>query len=223
MREIEKKISLQDYIRVLLKRKWIIFTVIITALLVVLTANSFMSPVYKATTTILISQVGDQQAIFGGVAVIGEGDTTPAVGTHTYPAESVVNITNITTVPSGGCYSFTEWSGDITGTVNPTTVSPVKNQIDSLIEEIKKRTEKKERITDANKTVTANFEARIVYNVDTGVDYSSIQVAIDAAVDGQTIVVCTGTYSENIVFDGRNIIVRSSDPSDPAIVAATII
>jgi uncharacterized protein involved in exopolysaccharide biosynthesis len=63
----EEEISLQDYIRVLRKRKWTIFTVIITALLVVLIANFFMSPVYKATTTILISQSGAQQTIFGGV------------------------------------------------------------------------------------------------------------------------------------------------------------
>ena len=68
MREREEEMSLQDYIRVLLKRKWIIFTVLIIALLAVLIANLFMSPVYKATTTILISQSGAQQAIFGDVA-----------------------------------------------------------------------------------------------------------------------------------------------------------
>jgi uncharacterized protein involved in exopolysaccharide biosynthesis len=62
----EEEMFLQDYIRVLRKRKWTIFTVIITALLAILIANSFMSPVYKATTTILISQSGAQQAIFGG-------------------------------------------------------------------------------------------------------------------------------------------------------------
>ena len=67
MREIEEEISLQDYIRILLKRKWTVFTIVITALLVALIANSLMSPVYKATTTILISQSGAQQAIFGGV------------------------------------------------------------------------------------------------------------------------------------------------------------
>jgi uncharacterized protein involved in exopolysaccharide biosynthesis len=67
MREIEEGISLQDFIRVLFKRKWTIFTIVITTLLIVLIANFFMSPVYKATTTILISQSGAQQAIFGGV------------------------------------------------------------------------------------------------------------------------------------------------------------
>jgi len=68
MKEIEEEeMSLQDHIRVLVKRKWAIFAIVITALLVVLITNFFMSPVYKATTTILISQSGAQQAIFGGV------------------------------------------------------------------------------------------------------------------------------------------------------------
>ena len=67
MREIEEERSLQDYIRVLFKRKWTIFTIVIITLLIVLIANSLMSPVYKATTTILISQYGAQQAVFGSV------------------------------------------------------------------------------------------------------------------------------------------------------------
>jgi len=66
MREIEEEeMSLQDYIRVLRKRKWTIFKVIIIAFLAVLIVNFFMSPVYKATTTILISPSGAQQDIFG--------------------------------------------------------------------------------------------------------------------------------------------------------------
>lgn len=69
MREIEneEEISLQDYIRVLRKRKWTIFTVTLTALIVGLIANFFMPPVYKATTTVLLSKSGAQQAIFGDV------------------------------------------------------------------------------------------------------------------------------------------------------------
>jgi len=77
MREIEEVMSLQDYIRVLHKRKWTIFTGIITVFLAVLIANFFMSPVYKATTTILISQSGTQQAIFGGAdanLIVGRAD-----------------------------------------------------------------------------------------------------------------------------------------------------
>src|SRR5665648_549365 len=62
----DEEISLQDYIRVLRKRKWTIFTVTITAIIIVLIANFFMSPVYKTTTTVLLSKSSTPQAIFGG-------------------------------------------------------------------------------------------------------------------------------------------------------------
>jgi parallel beta-helix repeat protein len=62
-----------------------------------------------------------------------------------------------------------------------------------------------------------------VYNIDTGIGYDTIQEAIDAALDGEIIIVYPGTYDENIVFDNRNITVQSTDPSDPSVVSATII
>ena len=66
LQEEEEEISLQDYILILRKRKRTIFAVIITALLAVLIANLFMPPVYKATTTVLLSKSVAPQAIFGG-------------------------------------------------------------------------------------------------------------------------------------------------------------
>jgi len=62
----EEEISLQDYIRVLRKRKWTIFTVTIIAIIAVLIVNFFMPPVYKTTTTVLLSKSSSPQAIFGG-------------------------------------------------------------------------------------------------------------------------------------------------------------
>jgi parallel beta-helix repeat protein/predicted outer membrane repeat protein len=54
-------------------------------------------------------------------------------------------------------------------------------------------------------------------------DYSSIQTAIDAANDGDVVVAEADTYHERINFLGKAITVKSTDPNDPAVVAATII
>jgi hypothetical protein len=55
-------------------------------------------------------------------------------------------------------------------------------------------------------------------------DFGTIQEAINAAVDGKTIVVTPGTYYEHdIDFLGKAITVRSMDPGDSAVVATTII
>lgn len=53
--------------------------------------------------------------------------------------------------------------------------------------------------------------------------YSSIQSAINDANNGDTIIVDANTYYENINFLGRAITVKSTDPNDPNVVAATII
>ena len=54
-------------------------------------------------------------------------------------------------------------------------------------------------------------------------DQPTIQTAINIAVNGDEIIVAPGTYFETINFLGKAIIVRSTDPDDPAVVQSTII
>ena len=76
--------------------------------------------------------------------------------------------------------------------------------------------------------VTAEFpeteeDTGPVYNQTKNTYYDTIQAAIDASSSEDIIVVSTGTYNENIVFDNKNITLKSSDPADPSVVASTII
>lgn len=54
-------------------------------------------------------------------------------------------------------------------------------------------------------------------------DYSTIQEAIDNVANGTVIIVEEGTYKENINFNGKEITLRSTDPSNSGVVAKTII
>jgi hypothetical protein len=50
-----------------------------------------------------------------------------------------------------------------------------------------------------------------------------IQAGINKASDGDTVIVAEGTYVENINFDAKNIVLRSTNPMDWAVVKQTII
>jgi predicted outer membrane repeat protein len=71
---------------------------------------------------------------------------------------------------------------------------------------------------------TIPCSARIITVDDDGpADYSNVQAAIDAAEEGDEIIVSIGIYYENISFRGNNFILRSTEPLNPIVVAATII
>ncbi len=62
-----------------------------------------------------------------------------------------------------------------------------------------------------------------IENISKGRRYGYIQDSIVDSGLGDTIVVGEGIYQENIDFKGKSIILQSTDPNDPAVVAATVI
>lgn len=54
-------------------------------------------------------------------------------------------------------------------------------------------------------------------------DYPTIQSAIVAAANGDTIVVQPGSYNQSIHYLGKNVIITSIDPNDPGLVESTTI
>ncbi len=67
----------------------------------------------------------------------------------------------------------------------------------------------------------------ITVDNDAPADFNNIQAAIDSANNGDIVIISPGTYSGNgnrdIDFKGKAITVRSTEPNNPNIVAATII
>ncbi len=74
-----------------------------------------------------------------------------------------------------------------------------------------------------NNPQTVNISLQIRGTLYVPTDYPTIQSALDAADEGDTIVVLPGAYVANISFNGKDVILTSTDPEDPAIVASTII
>jgi len=77
--------------------------------------------------------------------------------------------------------------------------------------------------TEDGQTATASQEVQVLDALVVPGAYSKIQDAIDAARNGDTIVVLPGTYRENIRIQEKTILLKSSDPTNPDIVKSTIL
>lgn len=67
------------------------------------------------------------------------------------------------------------------------------------------------------------YDTPSVHNLTQGMDHFTLLAAINSAKSGDEIAADQGRYSESINFGGKAIILRSSDPNDPNVVAKTII
>ncbi|MCP4260778.1 MAG: hypothetical protein GY774_25115 [Planctomycetes bacterium] len=74
--------------------------------------------------------------------------------------------------------------------------------------------------------IRVNFETidpTLIENITTGQRYSSVRHAVNDARNGHEIVVSPGVHKGNINFKGKNLTLRSTNPTDPAIMATTIV
>jgi uncharacterized repeat protein (TIGR02543 family) len=91
---------------------------------------------------------------------IGGGIIAPSVGTHSYAAGTVVNITS---TPASG-YVFSGWSGDLGGSTNPTSIT-----------------------MDSNKVVTATFLAVITRTLSSGWNLLALPLQPQSALTAETL------------------------------------
>ena len=68
-----------------------------------------------------------------------------------------------------------------------------------------------------------SFDETIYVDDDEPAHYDVIQDAIDASVNGDTIVVMPGRYYENLNMSGKAITLQSSDPTDSKVIVSTIL
>ena len=128
----------------------------------------------------------------------------PIIGDH-YEYYSGTPVT-IKAIPPTG-YRVASWSG---GTINDVSVEE-----ENIV------------IMGVDQVISIGFEQPRVITVSSTGDYKTIQHAIDAALDGDTVIVSQGIYRPTtlvmIEITGKDIVLTSTNPNDPITVANTVI
>jgi hypothetical protein len=132
---------------------------------------------------------------------------TPATGTSTVERDTIV-VEYATAGITAGSYVAT-----ITISAPGATNSPQAISVDLAVSRCRTADT---HYVDASVAVSGDGESW-------GTAFKTIQEGINAASDGDTVIVAPGVYVENVHFHGKNIILRSTDPLNPLIVASTII
>ncbi|MCF7975704.1 MAG: SUMF1/EgtB/PvdO family nonheme iron enzyme [Phycisphaerae bacterium] len=149
-------------------------------------------------------------------STVGGQVLAPGTGTHTYDSMTSVPIV----AQANPNYVFTGWTGtavDAGKVANATSASTILTMAGdyTLVANFKLVT-----LDDSNLYVDANAFENSVQDGTKEKPFSSIQQAIDAARDGETVVVLPGMYVESLNFKGKAVCVTSLALADSNALAA---
>lgn len=117
-------------------------------------------------------------------------------------------------IEANGHISYEDGDEDIKSLTEDEPAEPLFEEEDMAVKT------KPEEADAERETGETPAEGRNIYVPE---DYVSIQEAIDAAKDGDTVIVSPGYYEENITFKGKRIILRSTAPEKNEVVNSTVI
>lgn len=78
-------------------------------------------------------------------------------------------------------------------------------------------------VTEGGEQAFASRLVTILHGLVVPSAYPTIQSAIDAALDGEVVVVLPGTYYVSLAVRAKRITIRSTDPQDSGVVSATVL